>query len=300
MNRIIFYAILVFLATVSIATAQVVTTKGFPEGSQTNNRTVSADFTTGTSSVTLAAVSGKFTYLCGFTITTGGTTAAITGKVTITGTVSGTMSFTYVFVSSGQGIMGIAFPGCITSSGTNTAIVVNTPAGGAGGDGILVATSLQAGATALTPLGQYSFRSYAPTSAQGGLAPLFAWGKIISLTVNVTQAYTGSGSATLQVGGQFNNFQTIKQSDWSDFIFAPQINLKQAGERIITPSGVTCNGVSAPTGCSGDSLGTALPEAVWIGSNITQNLGPYMGSTFSGGTAPTFTMTLRTNQGVVP
>lgn len=131
MQRII-AALLLTFGLASAALAQVVTTKDFPQGSQTNNKTASTDFTTGASSATLTAQSGKWTYLCGFTVTTGGTTAATSGKVTITGLISGTMSFTYVFVSSGQGIMGIAFPGCISSSAVNTAIVVNTPAGGAG------------------------------------------------------------------------------------------------------------------------------------------------------------------------
>lgn len=125
-------ALLISLGLASAALAQVVTTKDFPSGSQTNNKTASTDFTTGTAAATLTAQAAKWTYLCGFTVTTGGTTAATTGKVTITGLITGTMSFTYVFVSSGQGIMGIAFPGCISSSAVNTAIVVNTPAGGAG------------------------------------------------------------------------------------------------------------------------------------------------------------------------
>jgi len=43
-----------------------------------------------------------------------------------------TMNFTYVFVSSGQGVLGVAFPGCLVASAANTNIVVNTPAGGAG------------------------------------------------------------------------------------------------------------------------------------------------------------------------
>jgi len=164
------------------------------------------------------------------------------------------------------------------------------------GDTNITATNVQRGATALAPLGQYASLDYAPTSAHGELASLRGKGRIVSLTINVTQAYTGSGSATLNATSQFNNMTTVKQSDWTNFTWGPQINLKQAGERVITPSGVTCDGVSAPTGCTGDSLGTALPEAVWI----QDRLRPYMGSTFSGGTNPLFTMTLRTDQGVVP
>jgi len=164
------------------------------------------------------------------------------------------------------------------------------------GDPTLVATNIQSGATAATPLAQYSQRTFTPTSAQGNLGDLMVKGRIVSLDINVTQAYTGSGSATLHATAQFDNLVTVKQSDWTTFNWGPQINLKQAGERIITPSGVTCNGVSAPTGCAGDSLGTALPEAVWIQGSIS----PFMGSSLSGGTAPTFTITARTDQGVVP
>lgn len=164
-------------------------------------------------------------------------------------------------------------------------------------------TCLQAGAPALIPLGEYVKWDYAPTSAQGDLTKLHATGKLVSFSINVTQAYSGTGSATLQVGGMFNNYRTIKQSDWSDFTFAPQINLKQAGERIITPSGVTCNGVSAPTGCSGDSLGTMPTEAIWFGANNSPDgspVGPYMGSALGVGTQPLFTITIQTDQGVVP
>jgi hypothetical protein len=131
MKRIVI-GLAALLGLVAIASAQVVTTRQFPEGAQVLNVTPSADFTTGTSAVVLTAISGKWNYICGFTITTGGTTAATTGKVTIAGLASGTLSFTYVFVSSGQGIMGIAWPGCLTASAANQAITVSTPAGGAG------------------------------------------------------------------------------------------------------------------------------------------------------------------------
>jgi hypothetical protein len=122
-----------------VAYAQVVTVKPFPEGGQTNNLTASATFTTGASSATLTGGAGRWTYLCGFTVTSAGTTTPTSGTVTVTGTVTATMNFTYVYVSSGQGILGIAFPGCISSSAINTSIVVNTPAGGAGTTGSVTA-----------------------------------------------------------------------------------------------------------------------------------------------------------------
>lgn len=125
-------ALLLILGLASAALAQVVTVKPFPEGGQTANLTASNVGTTGAITATLTGASNRFTYICGFVVTSGGTTAAINADVTVTGTISGTMHFNYVFVSSGQGILGIAFPGCISSSAKNTSIVINVPAGGAG------------------------------------------------------------------------------------------------------------------------------------------------------------------------
>jgi hypothetical protein len=87
--------------------------------------------TTGGVTATLAGASGQWTYICGFTITSGGTTTALAVNVTVTG-IPTTMNFAYIFVSSGQGALGIAFPACISSSAVNTSIVVTVPAGGAG------------------------------------------------------------------------------------------------------------------------------------------------------------------------
>jgi len=130
-------AFLLLLGLASAALAQVVITTPL-SGPTLTPLTPSSTFTTGTSSATLTGAAGKWTYICGFTVTTAGTTAAISGNVTVTG-VPTTMNFTYVFVSSGQGILGIAFPGCITASAPNTSIVVNTPAGGAGTTGSVTA-----------------------------------------------------------------------------------------------------------------------------------------------------------------
>jgi hypothetical protein len=125
-------ALLILFGLANAALAQVVTSKPFPEGARPNNLTASTAFTTGASSATLTGAASKWTYLCGFTVTSAGTTAATLGAITVTGTIGGTMTFEYAFVSSGQGVFGIAFPGCISSSAVNTSIVVNTPAGGAG------------------------------------------------------------------------------------------------------------------------------------------------------------------------
>lgn len=96
------------------------------------NITASVTATTGSFNASLAAVSGRTNYICGFVITSGGTTSAAVVNATVSGTVSGTMNYSYVFPSSGQGILGVAFPQCIVASGSNTAITVTVPAGGTG------------------------------------------------------------------------------------------------------------------------------------------------------------------------
>lgn len=96
------------------------------------NITESATATTGAFSATIPAVAGKYNWLCGFVISSGGTTAAVVVTATVTGLVTGTNNFAYVFPSSGQGALGVSLPSCIGASAPNTAITVSVPAGGAG------------------------------------------------------------------------------------------------------------------------------------------------------------------------
>ena len=123
---------LLLVGAASAALAQPVQTMNIPAGSQVSPLTVSTTGTTGPISATLTGAANRWTYICGFVITSGGTTSALTANATIAGTISGTMNFTYIFVSAGQGLLGVAFPGCITSSAVNTNIVVTVPGGGAG------------------------------------------------------------------------------------------------------------------------------------------------------------------------
>jgi hypothetical protein len=125
-------ALLAWLALCAVAQAQVPVVFPGPSGSQTIPLTATATGNTVAFSVTLTGAAGKFTYICGFVFTSGGTTTATIGNATVTGTVSGTLNFAYVFPSTGQGILGVAFPGCIISSAVNTNIVVTLPPGGAG------------------------------------------------------------------------------------------------------------------------------------------------------------------------
>jgi hypothetical protein len=96
--------------------------------------TASAVGTVAAVTATLPGVVGKTTFVCGFSMTSGGTTAALTVLATVVGTISGTLNFAYVAPAAGtQGRLIVSFaPVCIPASAMNTAIVVTQPAAGAG------------------------------------------------------------------------------------------------------------------------------------------------------------------------
>lgn len=114
-------------------TTNTPTTGGtFPNGATPT--TASATGTTGATTATLAAVSAKFTYLCGFTITSDAT-AAVAGTATVTGIVGGTMSFIQnVGAATAAGILSQTFNPCLQSSAVNTAVAINSVAAGVGGN----------------------------------------------------------------------------------------------------------------------------------------------------------------------
>jgi hypothetical protein len=138
MIKTLLAALLISVVVASSALAQVPswteagpsTGIAYPAGAQPI--TGSATGTTGAIAATLAASVARTTYICGFVMTSGGTTTAIVGNATVTGTIGGTLNFAYVAVSSGQGLFGVAFPQCIPGSAINTALVVTMPAGGVG------------------------------------------------------------------------------------------------------------------------------------------------------------------------
>jgi hypothetical protein len=106
--------------------------------------TAATTATTGAMTVTLGGVPGRTTYICGWHITSAGTTAGIAVAATITGIITvGTLPLTYAFVSSGQGFLAAALPLCIPASGQNTQIVVTVPGGGAGTTASLFAWGFQ-------------------------------------------------------------------------------------------------------------------------------------------------------------
>jgi hypothetical protein len=99
--------------------------------------TVSATGTTLATAVTLPAVPGQTTYLCGFSIRSTATGGSA-GTATVTGTLGGTLSYTHwTGPVAGGGGVGIVEPpigdNCIPASAINTAITVTSAAPGAGG-----------------------------------------------------------------------------------------------------------------------------------------------------------------------
>lgn len=97
--------------------------------------TASATGTTAAVTATLPAVTGKTTFICGFAMTSGGTTTAVFANATVTGTIGGTLNFAYgdPAPAAGQGRLVVGFsPVCIPASAQNTAISVTQPGGGTG------------------------------------------------------------------------------------------------------------------------------------------------------------------------
>jgi hypothetical protein len=163
------------------------------------------------------------------------------------------------------------------------------------GDESLVAASTQSGCAAAIPLGECSAYTGFTFSAPFAIRQtLRVRGKISTLMVDVKTAATAAGNVAVFVTGT-NGVNTVKQSNWTTFVWRAQINAKQTGKRVYTyPTGWTCNGVAAPTGCAGDNLGTDPPEQVWIGSGLD------FGMTSAFTKSPVVDISATTNQGVVP
>lgn len=139
------------------------------------------------------------------------------------------------------------------------------------------------------PYLSYSKRSYTGSLVNNG-TPVPIFGALVSIKVNVTQAYTGvQGTLTLKVtstsvdGGNMGVVLAGAETN-----YGPTINLKIAGERIITPTAVT--GAQ-----SGDSI--SIPGEIYI-KNVT---GPYQGTNISGESSavwPEFTIEIITDHGI--
>ncbi len=157
-----------------------------------------------------------------------------------------------------------------------------------------------------SPLYSYLQKTFSGSSS-GTITPISAigtqsvptvtdpiWGKVKSVSINVTKPYTGSQStAIFHAVSVFDNYPTIK-SDGSVYIYGPQINLRQVGNRVITPTGVTCDGL--PGACLGDS-GLTIPEALWFTQALSVGASTNISSEPST-VWPLVTETIQTDQGL--
>jgi hypothetical protein len=117
-------------------------TSAFPAGA--TPITAAAQGTTASTTATLAAVAGKTTYICGWSIDADAT-AAVVGNMTVTGTVGGTLTRRQgvANVTNGTDATWSAYSPCIPASAANTAISVNSAAAGTGGNTTVTAWGFQ-------------------------------------------------------------------------------------------------------------------------------------------------------------
>lgn len=130
----IFLALLYVLAATAWAYAQTLAPLQ-PTTQVTIIGAASGNVANATATATIAATVDKKNYLCGFSITSTGSTAAAVVSPTVTGLSGGTLTLSYATVAgatlSNQPLI-VNFSLCIPASATNTAIAVALPALGAG------------------------------------------------------------------------------------------------------------------------------------------------------------------------
>jgi hypothetical protein len=148
----------------------------------------------------------------------------------------------------------------------------------------------------------YSYQTYTYTGAIGAnpQTPFDMWGNLSSVSLNVTNAYTGAGTLNFDLT-QFGNWPIITSANTEatyGVSGGPSVNAKIVGNRVVTLSGVT-------GGQSGDCLTStcAPPDATvsWFAGT------PGAGSVFSadasgscpGAGCPSVTVTIQTDQGVI-
>lgn len=172
----------------------------------------------------------------------------------------------------------------------------NFTCSGCTGDPVLVSLS---NAPANAPL--YSYQKYTYTGALGSTvqSPFSMWGNLGSVSINVTNSYSGTGSLSFCLS-EFNNWSVIK-SDGSQTNLGMCVNAKVAGNRVMTLTGTTCNGTAGT--CDAGDTGWTVPDATKTWFAGTSNSGPQYLSDVSascpGAACPSITVTMQTNQGVM-
>lgn len=138
------------------------------------------------------------------------------------------------------------------------------------------------------PIYSYSKRTYDGTTGTSGAPSVNIQGKLVSIKVNVTKAYTGAG--TLNMGfSPFNNQKMVTGPSASSYgSYGPRFNLKIAGERVITPGSTT----GTQSGDSNLDLATAVWFPDLTGCSISRDI-----SAEPSGDWPSFTIEWILDQG---
>lgn len=96
----------------------------------------SGNIAAGVATATIAALTGRTAYLCGFSITSSGSTTGAIVSPTVTGLSGGTMTFTYATIGTGAALgntpLNHSMTPCQPATGQNVAIAVSLPSLGLG------------------------------------------------------------------------------------------------------------------------------------------------------------------------
>jgi hypothetical protein len=183
------------------------------------------------------------------------------------------------------------FPAQFTNGGSSTPIKAqtcpSTKFSFVGCTGSDVAVGLSGSVPAKRPYCSYWNFTYQGVAWKSTQAIIPLWGKVVSIVINVSTAFTGTGALSMNFGPPFVLDSTNHVVQWTGFA----VDLKTAGTRTITPSGVT--------GTAGLDSGLTLPDATtWM---VGDQFQPTLSADISGqsvGLYPVVTITIITDQGI--
>jgi hypothetical protein len=138
-------------------------------------------------------------------------------------------------------------------------------------------------APAGAPLFSYTRRTYSGNI--GYPPPVRLWGMLTSIKQNVTAPYGGIPNPLILESLEQYGANTVRMSNNSTYYYDPRINLSIAGERMVTPSGLT--------GLQPGDSGLSVPEPLWFADQVR----PYLSASAPG--VPPVTIEITTDQGVV-
>lgn len=142
MSLVLLYILGVFVtATWTVHTLDKTYAQSVPQAPDLATTVFSAssgNVAAGTAAATLApgpGTTGQLVYICGFAVTSTGSTATAIVSLTVTGLQGGTQTYTYVTVAgvtAGNAALIVNYNACIQANNSGVSIVVSLPSLGAG------------------------------------------------------------------------------------------------------------------------------------------------------------------------